>query len=318
MKFNHQTQQVITNNYEVEVQKLGEVMEVGVFETDNEAMELVAVGIRNRRETTGLNASSHESYWSAIMEKWVADKICAKPEDYETILNQEIQHDQTSVYNMLSYETLSNLRQYGRIEQLYKFDGKEIKYASDEEKCDMLELVRTPNHNGHALCRFVRNRQLHHVWQTAAGQYVANPFLLDYIEANLDNGTYHLDELTEHLSHLDNVAFIANERQYSSYDAVLLKAPLKGNEKHINSIIHDIPSYNADDERNESITVVYYPTQEEIEVIMNWQQDKNDKARRNMYNVSRYIVQEILGGKNYLKHPAPEVEQTVTRRKFGR
>lgn len=315
MKLTHETQQVITNRYEIEAQKLSEVMEVGVFDTSEEDKQLYAVGIHTHRTQTGLNASSHTSYWSAITQKWVLDKILAKPEDHENILNQEIRGDQVPVFTMVSYERLNDWRKYGQSPQLYQLDGKEYPQGGNEEKVDMLKLVRTHNHEGHALCQYVQNQNLLRVWQTAQGVYVCHPQILDYVEANADNGNYHLDELTEHLSHLKNIAFIANESRYSSSGAVLLHAPLKGNEEHINSIIQDIPSYNADDERNESIVVVFYPTQEEIVELMQWQYDKNN---RGVHNIERHILQNMLGGKGYLKHPEPEVEQLVSKRKFGR
>jgi hypothetical protein len=313
VKLTHETQQVITNRYEIEAQKLSEVMEVGVFDTTDEAKQLFAVGIHIHRTQTGLNASKHTGYWSAIVEKWVLDKILDKPEDHEAIVHHEIQHDAMPVFTMLSYQQLNDCRLYGRSPQLYQIDGKEYPQYNEENKKDMLKLVQTPNHEGHALCQFVRNPNLLHVWQTAQGVYSIQPFVMDYVEANLDNGTYHLDELTEHLSHLNHVAFIANESRYSSAGAVLLKCPLKGDEKHIDKIIDDIPGYNADEERNETLNLVYYPTQEDIVMLMNW---KRDNKNHNQYNVERFLVQEILGGKHFLKHPEPEVENQTFKRKF--
>lgn len=160
--------------------------------------------------------------------------------------------------------------------------------------------------------QFVKNENHLRVWRDSKNELYIEPFVLNYIGANLDNGTYHLEELIEHLMQRDDVSFITNSERNYANNSKLLKCPLVGNEDGIDRIIADIPGYNSEEGRDETICVVYYPNTEAIDKLMNWKSDTNQK----IWNIENYIVRVLLDGDKFSKQPAIVEEPVVPKRKF--
>lgn len=164
--------------------------------------------------------------------------------------------------------------------------------------------------------QFIHNDKGNRLWRDSAGKLYSEPFIFNYIGASLDNGTYHLDELIEHLMKRDDIAFITESEGYSRYKSTLLRGPLTGKEEGVNKIISDIPGYNRDEGRDETICVVYYPKQEDLMKILQW--DEKKEKSKEIWSLEQFIVRKILGAEAYLKKPVVEQEPEIPKRKFKR
>lgn len=159
--------------------------------------------------------------------------------------------------------------------------------------------------------QYVQNEQHLRLWKDSNNTVFMEPFILDYIAAQLDNGKYDLDKLVEHLMLRDDVGFTTSIGENSfSLKKKFLKGPLVGNEPGINNIISDIPGHNREEGRDETICLIYYPKPEHIDKILAFQSDKK------YYNIENFIMGEILGANICLK-VSPVLEE-APKRKFKR
>ncbi len=298
MKFSKETQYVVENHYSAEAFALSEVTNVSHFKNGK---DLLVVSFVDKEKVKGyLNRETVKSF-QAITTKDKFKEFEEKPESAKP------DSGKSSVYfvkkDFLPY--FKECGQWGQLAKINKqkeqnlndFQVKDVFSQAKSEDCEFIEFVGKPGD--------------HQVWKDGNGNLYMAPFVMDYIQANLDNGNYHLDELVEHLMSRDDVGFIV-EKKWRESD--ILRCPLNGNEDGVSKIINDIPSYNAEDGRDETITLVYYPKNEDVEKIMNWEEDKVNHPE--IWNVENFIVRVILDCEKFRVKPVAPVEPVVPKRKF--
>jgi hypothetical protein len=176
---------------------------------------------------------------------------------------------------------------------------------------------------GYQFVQHIENEHNQQTFMNDKGEYFMSPFMLDYNEAQLQDKTYLIDDFVEHLSHRNDVAFLANMDRWTTKPVKILHCPLKGDEEDIGGIISDYEHHLEDGEERgeetEKFDLVYYPKKEDIEKILKWSRRvepyTTEGKKWETYNVKRYIVQDILGGKQFFKHP-PQDEVEPPKRKF--
>lgn len=297
MKITKQTEFTTKNYFEIDDVPLGNFTNVEHFTNGDKT---VVVSFKNKKVVEGFFQSEEEFNFEQIMSENRKNQIIKNPHTFEK------QNKEPKLY-FVSKEYLPYLKKYGQYGQLAKLDGKEESnihsFICDkpftEGNNPQFEFIQyVENKNGHILCK--NNK----------GELYMPPFVMDYIAANIDNKNYHLDEMIEHLMSRDDVAFIVEKAWRKE---IVLACPLKGNEEGINKIIREIPYYNADDGRTETINLVYYPKHDAIEKIMNWKQDKENPE---IWNVENYIMRVLLDCEKFRVQPIKDVEPVVPRRKF--
>lgn len=142
--------------------------------------------------------------------------------------------------------------------------------------------------------------------ETSDGEKLMPPIYLSYIEGTLDNKEYKLEELAEHLLNNFNIDFYKDDRRND-----VVNSKKVNDDTDLSGIIKSIPYYNCDDGRNECIELHYYPTQEETKLIL----DDNAKPK-DYWTRQSFVVNELLGGKNYLIDPPKNVSQPLKKNKF--
>ncbi len=298
MKFSKETQYIVENHYEAEAFPLSDVVNVSQFKN---GQDLWVVCFVNKEKVNGyLNRESEKSF-QVITTKEKFKEFEKHPE------NAKADSGKASVYfvkkEFLPY--LTQCGQWGQLANINKqkeqnvndFQVKDVFNQAKSEDCEFIEYVENPG-----------DRQ---VWKDSNGKLYMAPFVLDYIQAHLDNGTYHLDELVEYLMNRDDVGFIVEKKWRESE---ILHCPMSGNEDGVSKIISDIPSYNAEDGKDETITLVYYPKSEDIGKIMNWKEDKANYP--GIWNVENFIIRVILDCEKFRIKPVAAVEPVVPKRKF--
>lgn len=130
--------------------------------------------------------------------------------------------------------------------------------------------------------------------ETSEGEKVLPSFYLSYIEGQLDNREYKLEDLAEHLLKNFDVDFYKESRNHTSINSKNIQ-----NEKDLSGIIKSIPHYNQDDGRTECLEIRYYPTKEESEKIIK----SNVHLTNDMWDKNQFIVREILGGRSFSVEP---------------
>ena len=137
------------------------------------------------------------------------------------------------------------------------------------------------------------------------GNLYLRPMYFSYIEGNVDNGTYLLNEFAEHLlSHHDVAFFKDSRRQERVYSRT------KPSEKELSGIVKSIPYYNEEPGRDEFIEFIYYPSNEAITKIL------ASDCKDAYWHLRKFVVDEVLGGKQFLVKPPEEEKTNEVRRKF--
>ncbi len=304
MKIVKQTEFVTKNDYEINYRPLSEAVDVTHFINGN---NLFLMDYTNSTKVSGcINKESSEN-----IQRIVSTETLAKITDNPSSFHQVAKEDNSYIYyvkkGFLEYQ-----KEIGDNSVLAEMRKKEAQSLNDfvNKKC-----FNHSDDSQYEFIQFVHNKNHLKVWKDSKGEMCMTPFVFDYISANLDNGTYHLDSLIEHLMQRDDVAFIINISRWAEDECKLLKCPLSENEPGLNRIISDIPGYNAEEGKDETITLVYYPKPEHIDSIMNWEHDKNDRGGR-IWNLDNYIVRDLLGCDKFSKKPILETESVVPKRKF--
>lgn len=306
MKFIKETEFVTKNSYEIESRPLSELVDTTHFK-NGENLHLISY--KNETNVSGFINKNNIQKVERVISKDSLEKICANPADFSNI----VKNDDSYIYYM-GKDYLSYVAIYGENENFTRLMGVEYRPMDSFIK---KECFSNQNNDLYEFIQFVPNENHMRVWCNSNGELTTQPIIFDYIGANLDNENYYLDELVEYLMTRDDVAFITDTNSWSSNRSNFLKCPLKGDEKGIEGIISDIPGYNAEEGRDETITLVYYPKAEDISKIMNWKRDENDKTAR-IWNQENYIVRDILGCDKFSKKPVIVEEPAVPKRKFKR
>jgi hypothetical protein len=300
MKFTKSTDYSVNTKYDLNYEPLYDLTNVDHFKNGE---NLYAVSLKITETKEGHYTGVNKTKWSRIINKEHLEAIISSPDRY-LALEQNFLTD--TPISLVKPIYLSEFSQYG-------LDGN-LANILDEKKSEHTSVTSTNflkdgKTEEYKFIQYIPNDNCVRAWIDSDGVKYCNPFVMDYIYANLNNKTYHLDELVEHLSERDDVGFLIN-KSYSH--RTILKCPLKDDEPYLNKIIEDIPHYNAEEDNDECITLVYYPKGEAIEQILNWTTD-NDKVS---HNVDDFIVREILGGNKFLKNPTIASEIEIPKRKF--
>jgi len=302
---------VTKHSFTIESMPLSDVTDISNFINGENA-----VVMKYTKDTivTGQKTSKDTFNKQLILNKEKLEKIVAKPENFDEIIKSN-EALSTSPILLVLKEYWDFHKSNGLYAQINQMLGKK-----DETKFNDLReynVFDNVTEDAFMLIQFVENKNSLRVIMDKDGNYACEPMVFDYIKADLDNRTYDLDEVIEHLMKRDDIAFITNTE--SSYkERKLLKGPLKGNEDGLEEIIDDIPHYNSENGRDETFTLVYYPKNEDIEKLMNWKMSDEDKNNK-VYSLERFVVQDILGCQKFRKDAQPEPpEPEIPKRKFKR
>lgn len=298
MKFSKETQYVVENYYDAEAFALSDVINVSHFKN---GQDLLVVSFVNKQKVNGYLNRESENSFQTIITKEKFKEFEEHPE------NAKADSSKTSVY-FVKKEFLPYFTQCGQSGQLAKINNQKEQNLNNFQVKDVFTQAKNEDYE---FIEFVGKPGDNLVWKDSNGKMYMAPFVMDYIQAQLENGTYHLDELVEHLMTRDDVGFIV-EKNWRESD--ILHCPLSGAEEGVSKIIKDIPSYNAEDGRDETITLVYYPKSEDIEKIINWKENKVNHPE--IWNVENFIVRVILDCEKFRIKPVYPVEPVVPKRKF--
>ncbi len=298
MKIKKETEFVTKNFIEIDSIPLSEMTDVSHFKNGS---SMVVVSFSNKTVVTGEFNKESEYHFEGILSGNQKNDLVKDP------LNFNFNKNTTGLY-FVNKDWLNYFSKYGQYGQLAKLDDKkELNFNDFINKAPFSE----GKNNGYEFVQHVSGHaDGHFVLKNKDGKLFMPPFVMDYISAHLDNGNYHLDELIEHLMKRDDVAFLV-EKEWRK--EAILNCPLKGNEEGVDNIIRDIPYYNAEDNRNETVNLVYYPKPEDIEKILNW---KENRSSPEIWNVENYIMRVILDCEKFRVKPIAEVEPAVPKRKF--
>jgi hypothetical protein len=219
-------------------------------------------------------------------------------------------------------EMLTNLTKYGwhLSRHLRQIEGVPEVNPMDDISKNNFEDYQKP---GYQFVQRIDNEHNQQTFMTSKGEYFMAPFRLDYNEAQLEDKTYLIDDFVEELSHRNDVAFLTNMDRWANKPVKILHCPLKGDEEDIGGIISDYEHHLEDGEEKGSETekfdLIFYPKKEDIPKILKWSravEPYTPEGRKwQIYSIQRYIVQEILGGRQFLKNP-PQDEVELPKRKF--
>lgn len=309
MKIVKNTAYTVSSKYDIEFEKLSDLTEIKNFK-DGE--DLYVINLDSKTITTGVFEKTSTDNFNNVIDKDLLDKIIENPEKIEEFRMNFT--PQQPVY-LVKKEFLPLFVEYGtrNVGQLLDNETKDLHIYSFISH----DIIADSNNEEYMFIQYIKSQNHDQTYIDNTGKKYMEPYILDYCMANLSNGDYDLDDLVEHLSQRDDIAFVIEGKKY--HEHLLLKAPLNGNEKGIDKIIEDIPHYNADEERNECITIVYYPKDEHIDKILNWNQKDPENDKKGIYSIQSFIVKEILGGIKFAKNlPEPVKEESIPKRKFKR
>lgn len=298
MKITKETEFVTKNFFEIDSVPLSEFTDVSHFKN---GATMFAVSFNNKTVISGAIQKETEYKFEGILSANQKNELVKNP------LGFNFNKNTNGVY-LVKKDFLDYFTKYGQYGQLAKVDDKKELNFNDfisskpfsEGADDSYEFVQ--HMSGH--------NDGHFVLKNKDGKLFMPPFVMDYIAAHLDNGNYHLDELIEHLIKRDDVAFLV-EKDWRK--EAILRCPLKGDEEGVDKIIRNIPYYNSEENRNETINLIFYPKSEDIEKILNWKENKDNPE---IWNVENYIVRVILDCEKFRIKPVAEVEPVVPKRKF--
>ncbi len=294
------------NSYKLESFPLSEVIDVSNL---NNGENLYVLKFSDTKEVIGSLSEHNVFEKQMIVSGQTVEEICENPRGFQSIINK----NNSNIY-FVNKEFISYYSNYGEMYNLNEISGVKRNEMSEfiNNKC-----FDNPKDKDNEVIQFVKNKNDLKIWKTSDGELHAPPMIFDYIAAKLDNETYHLDLLIEHLMKRDDVSFLTEEGRWSTAKKQILSCPMVGNEAGVENIISDIPGYNATEDCTESITLVYKPKSEDIKKIMNWEIDKSDKKSR-IWNVENYIVRDLLDCDKFSKVPVIVEESVVPKRKFKR
>jgi hypothetical protein len=306
-KIEKKQEYVTQNSFSIEHMPLSDVIDVSKFVN---GADVNLVNYNKQTVISGDKKDTKSFNKQMLLDADSLQKVLEKPYDFDAVVSKL---NNPNPIVLVKKEYWDFFQDEGLYAQIGRAVGKEEK--RDYNSFTSKNFFDDANNPEYMFVQFRENKNHRRVIMDVQGNLACEPMVFDYIRGHLDNETYDLDNLVEYLMKRDDVAFIAYAD--SSYKSKLLKCPLSDNDPDLGGIIDDIPGYNADEGRDESITLVYYPKAEVIQKIMDWEMTKDDKNSK-IYDLESYIVQEILGCKQFLKHPVVEAEPETPKRKFKR
>lgn len=308
MKQQIKTLYSVESNYELTYERLSDLTDITHF--DN-AENLYAVRLNITTQKTGFYTNLNIEEWQKIVSKEHLEALLENPTNYK---DYEKKFVLSNPISLVTQEYIDYRRDIGFNTNLYEYLHRERLDATQHVSKDYFT---DHNNQNYQFIQYIPNRQHFSLWKDVDGEYIIEPFAMSYSEANLDNQTYHLDELISHLSGRSDIRFLL-EKDYSS-SISFLKTPFNENHGDANRIIHDIPSYNAEENKTESINIIYKPEQKDIEKIL--QYDNSNRTElyntKKIFNIETFIVSEVLHCGAFKVNPTPE-ESIIHKRKFKR
>lgn len=275
MKKDYTTEYKTLTNYTLEYKSLSTITNVSHFENSKD-LYVVKLGIE--QIITGDKNSQSTHVWEKIINQEFIEKLNENISQYEVLAKQYTLPKDTLLVNK---EFLSILKQYGNDNYIFKLDSLAEKNLNDFisktpytdiDKEDMILIQSIGTVYGKKVYKDIHN------------MLYIEPFRFNYVDGNLDNDTYDLERLVNHLSKRDDITFILEGRHKA-----VAKCPITDENVQI---VQSIPSYNRTEERTHSISFIYYPKQEDIMEIMAL--DIQDS-----YKLNKLIINEILQGKYF-------------------
>lgn len=315
MKKKYQASQEFTtkNDYTVEHMPLSDVTDVTNF-LNGDKMHIVKYNKKTTITATGQKNKEASFTNQLLVSDEVLQNILANPENFEKIIENNTEFRNNPIVFVMN-EFIDIYKAQGIYTVIDQMMGqKDGPKPNDFREMNVFDNAHEP---GHMFVQFIENKNSLRVIKDKDNNFIAEPMTFDYIGAKLDNGSYDLDVLIEHLMKRDDVAFVSNNK-YPYNKNRLLKCPLKGDEEGLQDIIGDIPHYNAEEDRTEFISLVYYPKSEDIIKMMNWVMSEEDKKNQ-VYSIDTFAVQTLLGCQKFRK----DVESVLSepeppKRKFKR
>lgn len=264
-----------------------------------------------------VEVSNKNTKKSQVVTSQILEYILINPQDFDNIIKNSF--EQQPIY-LVKTGFLEDLSKYGlRNSYLRKLENQ-----NNNQYDEMISksILADSTDAQFEFIQLVPNFHQKQVWKNTKGNIYIEPFILNKY-AQLENETYFLDDLVEHLSHRDDIAFMTYMGRWDREQSTILYGPLSGNEKGIGGVISDIEHHLEEGEseplEKECINLIYYPKNEQINQILNWNPNVDGRSPENMkkqtYNIERYIVKDILGGQKFLQNP-PEIEIETPKRKF--
>jgi hypothetical protein len=315
MKNKVEKSQVFTtkNEYTVEHMPLSDATDVSNF-ISGDKTHIIKYNKKTTITATGQKDKEASFTKQNLVSTEVLNKILANPENFDKITENDDAFSKNPIILVMN-EFIDIYKAQG----IYTVIDQMMGQKDGVKPHDFTEynVFDNANEPGFMFVQFIDNEHSLRVIKDKDGNFTGEPMVFDYIGAKLDNGSYDLDVLIEYLMQRDDVAFITSDR-YSYGKNRLLKCPLKGDEEGMQDIIADIPSYNSEEDRTETISLVYYPKSEDVIKMMNWKMSEEDKKNQ-VYGVDTYAVQTLLGCQKFRKDVKPEpVEPEPPKRKFKR
>lgn len=240
--------------------------------------------------------------------------ISKNPESIQSVFNN------TNVLPILlvKSEYLDYMAKYGRL-SMYTDEGEKVSPPKDSISN---KYVENANNNQYQFIQMVPNNHSVQIWKSSEGKIYSQPFILDYLYGKISDTYFHLDDFVEKLSHRNDIAFLTYTECFAKEPVGILPCPLKGDENGIGGVINEIEHHIEEGEswpqEKETVTVIFYPSQEDLKKILSWNRDEEIKKpevkKRRLYNVEQFIIEDILGGKEFLQHPIVEEEETPKRK----
>lgn len=292
-------EQFIKNQYNMEYYSLSDYIDVSNLEEGN---QLYLFSMEQITTITNLGDKKNSKKFQQILNQKQLDYVLENPH-----LTQSIPKKATTV-TLVRKEILEDYRKYGHNDYLRGQNPKK-----EYPELDFLKDIHSPEvfvveYKSATTLNFKS------VFKTSTNEYYCEPFSLNYSNAELHDGKYHLDELIEHLSTKNNLAFCIDVNRKPQ----LITTPFNDKTENIEKIIEDIPSYNISEKEKEAIHIIYYPTTEELMKLKQWDNPENKEYNKNkeIYTIERFILSEILGASNYIKVPLKNEEPLIPARKY--
>lgn len=289
--------------------------------TTKNNLDIEYLNISEFIDTTGFSEYSYFLVKHQEKNKEVAYFL--KETEFEKLVNgKSFDRDWHDSLLLLKKDMLKLVEKYGfyQMQYLYELDNKTK--APERHEMFSSNLEEDLNNSKFELVKMVKNPNYKFAWLDLEGNLKCEPFILDgSAKSELHNGKYHIDDLAEYLSHRSDIAFITHTGRWDEKKSTLLKAPLSGNEESIGGIIsemeHHLEEGESAPEETEEMTIVFYPNKDNVKKLIEFDSQIQSKLPENKINknyfVERYILNEVLGAKQFLIEPP---EQEIKLRKF--
>lgn len=303
-----ETEFLTKNTYEIKSSPLSQIINVSNFIYGE---NLFVISYTKTTTISGAFVNSSQENKQNVVTKECLEALVKEPHLYNDFIKSFAQENPII---FVKSDFKENFKKYGMNESLIELDGKSKKDILNDTNFDKItnKLFDESKNPDYEFLQFLKNPNHFRIFLDNEGTLFTEPQIYDYIRANLDNDTYHLDELVEHLSQRNDVSFItAPDSSIYSKKSHLLHCPLFGNEPGINNIINDIPAYNAEEGKDETIYLVFKPNTEQIKTMTQWKKNKS-----HIWNLDDFVVRVLLNCEKFRIQPVAQIESVVPKRKF--